>query len=73
MGVLCIKILQNILNTYKVIEWIQLPYLKLQRDIFLRYGSSLMSTMVLYICTIFCENIFKSYRRDMILKMKITN
>ena len=34
------KILQNILNTYKVIEWKQLPYLKLQRGITLRYGSS---------------------------------
>ena len=32
------KILQNILNTYKVIKWIQLS--KLQRGIILRYGSS---------------------------------
>ena len=29
------KILQNIFNTYKVIEWIQLPYVKLQRGVIL--------------------------------------
>ena len=63
------KILQNIFNTYEVKEWIQLPYFKFSKGH--NYVKNIVGVMVLvfcktammlYICTMFCKNIFGGFK-----------
>ena len=67
---ICTLFHKNVLNNFKVIEQTQFPCLLLQRGITMynvcgaAISFSANRLMVLYMCTKFCENIFKSYGSD---------